>query len=428
MAKPHGVAGRDARSQLDVPVNGGQTALRVFREGGDQEQPSGPCRPWLSVSVNRKGRRGTDAKIRVESGSRCGRGDSRRRRGRGRRQGRGSDSVSVRFAKIDPALYRVGRRRRKFTPASLSNKQVTVVVQLGGAPVAVRDANAKKQGAKLTRARRTPSGSSCRSSRTRFTASSANARRTGRRPDQDAYNGIQVASPQKNLAQLASLPNVVAIHAVQIVQAGEHPRRAVRRRADGVAEHRRDGRAASRSPSIDTGIDYTHADFGGPGTIAAGLRATRIATVTRPTEPRPVRPERAEGEGRHRLRRRRLQRRRIPALASRIRTRTRSTATATARTRPARWPASASSNSGATYTGRTTRASHEPGELERVPGRGSEAQTSTRTACSAAPDRATSSTSRSTGPSRTAWTSSTCRSAPTSAAPTTRRRSRRRTP
>ena len=31
---------------------------------------------------------------------------------------------------------------------------------------------------------------------------------------QDAYNGIQVIVPQKNLPQLAALPGVVAIHAL----------------------------------------------------------------------------------------------------------------------------------------------------------------------------------------------------------------------
>ena len=58
---------------------------------------------------------------------------------------------AVRFTKIDPALYASDGAAGKFTPASLSNKQVTAVVQLGGAPVAVRDANAKKQATRQAR-------------------------------------------------------------------------------------------------------------------------------------------------------------------------------------------------------------------------------------------------------------------------------------
>src|SRR5439155_20807966 len=62
---------------------------------------------------------------------------------------------AVRFTKIDPALYASDGAARKFTPASLSNKQVTPVVQLGGAPVAVRNASVQKHDAKLTTSQKT---------------------------------------------------------------------------------------------------------------------------------------------------------------------------------------------------------------------------------------------------------------------------------
>ena len=68
---------------------------------------------------------------------------------------------------------------------------------------------------------------------------------------------------------------------------------------------------------IDTGIDYTHADFGGPGTAAAYQAALAqdtadptLTTVCMTAGADPVRRAGgAEGQGRRRPRRRRLQRR-----------------------------------------------------------------------------------------------------------------------
>ena len=48
---------------------------------------------------------------------------------------------------------------------------------------------------------------------------------------------------------------------------------------------------------IDTGIDYTHANFSGPGTVAAYAAAD---AHTSPANPSLLRPAGAEGEGRHR--------------------------------------------------------------------------------------------------------------------------------
>jgi subtilisin family serine protease len=52
------------------------------------------------------------------------------------------------------------------------------------------------------------------------------------------------------------------------LQADQRQRGPVRRRPDGVADERRDRRGQTIAV-IDTGIDYTHANFGGPGTVAA---------------------------------------------------------------------------------------------------------------------------------------------------------------
>ena len=59
---------------------------------------------------------------------------------------------------------------------------------------------------------------------------------------------------------------------------------------------------------IDTGIDYTHANFGGLGTVEAYEAAN--AAEAQPADPAQFGPDRAAHQGRLRLRRRRLQRRR----------------------------------------------------------------------------------------------------------------------
>src|SRR5256885_8456580 len=195
-----------------------------------------------------------------------------------------SGQSAVRFTKIDPALYASDGAAGKFTPASLSNKQVAAVVQLGGAPVAVRDANAKKQGAKPTAGQKDAIRQQLRAQQNALHGRIANAGAKIVGQMQDAYNGIQVVVSQKNLAKLASLPNVVGIHAVAKFKPAN---------INGVpfigppTACTNTGEAGSgvKVASLDTGIDYPHADFGGPGTSAAWDYAFAHSTVDPATDP-----------------------------------------------------------------------------------------------------------------------------------------------
>jgi minor extracellular serine protease Vpr len=188
-----------------------------------------------------------------------------------------SGQSAVRFAKIDPALYSSDGTAGKFMPASLSNKPVTAVVELGGAPVAVRDMHAKRQGAKLTMGQKDTIRQQLRAQQDALHGQLAQAGAKIIGQMQDAYNGIQVIVPDKNLAQLASLPNVVAIHAVPTFKpANIHgvpfigaPQAWQNTGATG---------AGVKVGIIDTGIDYTHADFGGLGTVVAWNYAVAHST------------------------------------------------------------------------------------------------------------------------------------------------------
>jgi minor extracellular serine protease Vpr len=198
-------------------------------------------------------------------------------------KGAGGSSAS-RFVKIDPSLYASDGAAGKFTPASLSNKQVTAVVQLDGAPVAVRDANAKQQGAKLTGAQKDAIRQQLKAQQDALHGHLANANAKIVGQMQDAYNGIQVIVPQKNLGQLASLPNVVGIHSVPSFKpANIHGLPLI-----GAPQAWQNTGATGTGVKvglIDTGVDYTHADFGGPGTVAAWNYASAHSTVDPSTDP-----------------------------------------------------------------------------------------------------------------------------------------------
>ena len=89
---------------------------------------------------------------------------------------------------------------------------------------------------------------------------------------QFAYNGIKVEAPRNEVAALASLPNVVAVHGIQLV----HRDNATSVPFLGIPSEVWDPEdglgftgAGVKIAVIDTGIDYTHANFGGPGTVEA---------------------------------------------------------------------------------------------------------------------------------------------------------------
>ena len=176
----------------------------------------------------------------------------------------GGSAQTSRFARIDPSLY----KGAGFHAASLSNKPVTVVVQMRGAPVAVRDVAAKHVGLKLNLIQKAQIRQHLRAKQNALHGSLAKAGAKIEGQMQDAYNGIQVVVPQKNISKLAALPGVTAIrgvpsfkpaniHGVPFIGA---PQAWQNTGATG---------AGVKVAIIDTGIDYTHADFGGPGTIAA---------------------------------------------------------------------------------------------------------------------------------------------------------------
>jgi subtilisin family serine protease len=162
---------------------------------------------------------------------------------------------------------------------------VTVVATLAGEPVALAQETA---GRKLLRAEKDRIKAQRRGeqSAVRPSIEALGAEVVG--TYQSALNGIKVRIPRRQLAALRQVPGVVSVKPVALM----HP-------ANSVAVPRIQAPAAWDGPAgvhgdgikvavIDSGIDYTHANFGGPGTI--GAYAMAAASGALPADPSLVGP------------------------------------------------------------------------------------------------------------------------------------------
>jgi minor extracellular serine protease Vpr len=85
---------------------------------------------------------------------------------------------------------------------------------------------------------------------------------------QDAYNGVAARIAAKDLAELASAPNVVAIHTSRVFERDNTAGVQYIEANDAWNDTGFTGEGV-KVAVLDTGVDYTHANFGGPGTEEA---------------------------------------------------------------------------------------------------------------------------------------------------------------
>ncbi len=141
------------------------------------------------------------------------------------------------------------------------NKQVMVIVQLKGDPVAVREASA---GRTFSTAEKTSVRNALKAPQAALASriKSLGGRIVGTM--QDAYNGIQLSIKASQVSKLAALPGVVKVHAVTTYtrdNVNAIPYTQVPAAWDDTGIHGGNQTIAV----IDTGIDYYHANFGGSG-------------------------------------------------------------------------------------------------------------------------------------------------------------------
>lgn len=158
-------------------------------------------------------------------------------------------------------------------------RSVTVMVELSGDPVAVVQAEA---GRDLSDAERSDIKAELKGEQDAIKDDIAADGGEVISQLQSAYNGMRVRIARTNVPELAQLPGVVAVHALQhytIDNATSVPFLGV----PSVWESTGYTGEGIKVGIIDTGVDYTHANFGGPGTVAAFEAAD--ATDTLPADP-----------------------------------------------------------------------------------------------------------------------------------------------
>ncbi len=161
-----------------------------------------------------------------------------------------------------------------FVPASAT--QSTVVVQLSGKSVAEAQADA---GRKLASSEKNQIKNQLKGSQDALKPQIQAAGGTIRAQFQSALNGIKVNIATSKLNQLSKMPGVIAllpVHQDVPDNATSVPYIGAPTVWDAPTNYRGEG---IKIGVIDTGIDYTHANFAGPGTVAAFNAANATDTA-----------------------------------------------------------------------------------------------------------------------------------------------------
>lgn len=189
----------------------------------------------------------------------------------------------------------LGTFNSSFTPRSKSNAVETYVVELAGAPVARVQADA---GAALSASAKVATRTGLAAAQAVVESGIQSLGGTVQARYRDAYNGLRVRIAAKQVAAIKSLPGVVRVHRLQTFQqnnvkgAQRISAPAAWNGVAGVGGFRGEG---IKIAIIDSGIDYTHADFGGPGTPEAYTAA--FATGADPADPSLFGPGSAKVKG-----------------------------------------------------------------------------------------------------------------------------------
>ena len=157
---------------------------------------------------------------------------------------------------IDPAVLPVGLD---------DSRSVTVMVQMAADPVAVVEA---KNPGQLSSAERKALKAQIKAEQDAIKDDIAAKGGQVLSQLQSAYNGMRVKVSRRDAASLASLPGVIGVRSLQ-VQTINNEVSVPYLGVPAVWESTGFTGEAIKVGIIDTGIDYTHANFGGPGTVKA---------------------------------------------------------------------------------------------------------------------------------------------------------------
>jgi minor extracellular serine protease Vpr len=174
----------------------------------------------------------------------------------------GSDNGGrpVGFERLPAAFNYAG-----FVPAMAREAgDAKLIIKLNGAPVAKADAQARQQGKQLTKAEKEAIRQQLRSEQSGIEAA---VRDLGGKVEfayQDAYNGVAVTVPLSAVGQLASRSDVESVQPQRIVERDNVAGVQFIRGNEAWTDTGNTGDGV-KIAVIDTGLDYTHANFGGSG-------------------------------------------------------------------------------------------------------------------------------------------------------------------
>ena len=158
----------------------------------------------------------------------------------------------------------------KFVPLALSNKPVTYILEMSAKPVAAVVAASKLAGHRLSYAQKATLTRQIRAQQAPVIAAVNRlhgALVTERY--QGVYNGIAVTLPQREAWKLSSINGVKAVFATKTFKmASIAPGNGIPLTNAPQTWSGYNG-TGMKIADLDTGLDYTHADFGGTGTTAA---------------------------------------------------------------------------------------------------------------------------------------------------------------
>ncbi len=180
----------------------------------------------------------------------------------------------------EPVAEDAGLVTPVWMPLGVSKAPVTVVVQLAGDSVAEQQGYA---GRKLERGEKDRIKGQLRSQQDGLRGSIESLGGTVVASYQAAYNGIKVRIAHDRVKELAALPGVVAVRPLQLMKP-DNVRGIPLIGTPAVWQSLGLHGEGMKIAIIDSGIDYTHANFGGPGTAAAYTAAH--AKETLPADPR----------------------------------------------------------------------------------------------------------------------------------------------
>jgi minor extracellular serine protease Vpr len=182
--------------------------------------------------------------------------------------------VKGRFAHVDPGSL----GKIKNLPASIKRDTVVnALVELSAVPVAVREAATGGAVDGATVQREVSAEQASKDAPLRAAGATVEGRLTR------VLNAVRIRVKARDLAKVAAIPGVRQVQIARTVRL-ENGAGGAYTGVGGAWQNLKATGAGTVIGIIDTGIDYTHADFGGPGTVAAYDAARAVASQVPPAD------------------------------------------------------------------------------------------------------------------------------------------------